>query len=57
MLGRNGYEFVKQVKKTNPQVKVKFMTAFDIDDKEFQCFAIYQRRCLSSKAIFHTTIK
>ena len=31
----NDYEFLKQVKNINPQVKVIFMTAFDIDDKEF----------------------
>jgi two-component SAPR family response regulator len=35
MPGMNGYEFLKQVKNINPQVKVIFMTAFDIDDKEF----------------------
>jgi DNA-binding NtrC family response regulator len=35
MPGLNGYEFLRQVKNINPQVKVIFMTAFDIDDKEF----------------------
>lgn len=35
MPGMNDYEFLKQVKNINPQVKVIFMTAFDIDDKEF----------------------
>jgi two-component SAPR family response regulator len=35
MPGMNGYEFLKQVKNINLQVKVIFMTAFDIDDKEF----------------------
>jgi two-component SAPR family response regulator len=31
----NGYEFVKQVKKINPKVNVILMTAFEIEDKEF----------------------
>ena len=35
MPSMNGYEFVKQIKKINPQVKVIFMTAFKIEDKEF----------------------
>jgi two-component SAPR family response regulator len=35
MPGMNGYEFVKQVKKINPKVKVIFMSAFEIEDKEF----------------------
>jgi DNA-binding NtrC family response regulator len=35
MPGMNGYEFVKRVKKINPQVKVILMTAFEIEDKEF----------------------
>ena len=35
MPGINGYEFVKQVKKINPQVKVMLMSAFEINDNEF----------------------
>jgi DNA-binding NtrC family response regulator len=35
MPSMNGYEFVKQVKKINPKVKVILMTAFEIEDKEF----------------------
>ena len=35
MPGINGYEFIKQVKKINPKVKVILMTAFVIEDKEF----------------------
>jgi two-component SAPR family response regulator len=35
MPGMNGYEFVKQIKKINPQVKVVLITAFEIEDKEF----------------------
>jgi DNA-binding NtrC family response regulator len=35
MPGMNGYEFVRKVKESNPQVKVILMSAFDIDDKEF----------------------
>ena len=35
MPGINGYEFVKKVKKINSKVKVIFMTAFEINDKEF----------------------
>jgi DNA-binding NtrC family response regulator len=35
MPGMNGYEFVKILKKINPQVKIILMTAFEIDDKEF----------------------
>jgi len=35
MPGMNGYEFVKQVKKSNPQVKVILMSAFEINAKEF----------------------
>jgi DNA-binding NtrC family response regulator len=31
----NGYEFVKQVKKINPKVKVILMSAFEIASKEF----------------------
>jgi DNA-binding NtrC family response regulator len=32
MPGMNGYEFVKQVKKINPQVKIMLMSSFEIDD-------------------------
>ena len=35
MPGINGYEFVKQVKKINPQIKIILMSAFEIKDKEF----------------------
>jgi DNA-binding NtrC family response regulator len=35
MPSMNGYEFVKQVKKINPKVNVILMTAFEIEDKEF----------------------
>jgi DNA-binding NtrC family response regulator len=33
--GINGYEFIKQVKKINPQVKVMLMSAFEINENEF----------------------
>jgi two-component SAPR family response regulator len=32
MPGMNGYEFVRQVKKINPQVKIILMSSFEIDD-------------------------
>jgi len=35
MPGMNGYEFVKQVKKINPQVKIILMSAFETKTKEF----------------------
>jgi DNA-binding NtrC family response regulator len=35
MPGINGYEFVKQIKRINPKVKVILMSAFEINDKEF----------------------
>ena len=35
MLGMNGYEFVKQIKKINPQVKVILTSSFGIENKEF----------------------
>ena len=35
MPNMNGYEFVKQVKKINPKVKIILMSAFEIEDKEF----------------------
>jgi DNA-binding NtrC family response regulator len=40
----NGYEFIKKVKEIKPEVKVFFMTAFEINDIEF-------RRLLSSVKI------
>ena len=35
MPGMNGYEFAKQVKNINPEVKVILMSACEIEDKEF----------------------
>lgn len=35
MPGINGYEFVTQVKKINPKVRVILMSAFEIQNKEF----------------------
>ena len=32
----NGYEFIKRVKEIKPEVKVFFMTAFEINDIEFR---------------------
>ena len=32
----NGYEFVKRVKKINPQVKIILMSSFKINDNEVQ---------------------
>ena len=32
MPGMNGYEFVKRVKKIDPQVKIILMSSFGIDD-------------------------
>lgn len=32
MPGMNGYEFVKRVKKIDPQVKIILMSSFEIDD-------------------------
>ena len=32
----NGYEFIKRVKEIKPEVKVFFMTAFEINDMEFR---------------------
>jgi DNA-binding NtrC family response regulator len=31
----NGYQFIKKVKEIKPQVKVFFISAFEIDDTEF----------------------
>ena len=36
MPGMNGFEFVKKIKELKPEVKVFFMTAFEIDDIEFK---------------------
>jgi CheY-like chemotaxis protein len=35
MLVMNGFEFVIQVKKMNPKIKVLLMTAFEINEMEF----------------------
>jgi DNA-binding NtrC family response regulator len=35
MPGMNGYEFVKQVKKINPEVKIILMSSFGMENKEF----------------------
>lgn len=35
MPGMNGYEFIKKVKEMQPNIKVFFMTAFELDDMEF----------------------
>jgi DNA-binding NtrC family response regulator len=35
MPGMNGYEFVTQIKKNDPEVKVVLMSAFKIQEKEF----------------------
>ena len=35
MHGMNGYEFIKHVKKINPNVKVVLMTSFEIPDRDF----------------------
>jgi YesN/AraC family two-component response regulator len=32
----NGYQFIKKVKEIKPQVKVFFISAFEIDDIEFK---------------------
>ena len=32
MPGMNGYQFVKQVNKINPQVKIILMSSFEIED-------------------------
>ena len=32
----NGYEFIKKVKEIKPEVKIFFMTAFEIDEIEFR---------------------
>jgi two-component SAPR family response regulator len=35
MPSMNGYEFVKQIKNIDPQVRIILMSAFEIEDKEF----------------------
>jgi CheY-like chemotaxis protein len=35
MPSMNGYEFVRQIKKIDPQVRVILMSAFEIENKEF----------------------
>jgi two-component SAPR family response regulator len=54
----NGYECVKQVKKINPNVNVILMTAFEIEDKEFNSILpLIKINGFSSKAIFHNRVK
>jgi YesN/AraC family two-component response regulator len=36
MPGMNGYEFIKRVKEIKPEVKVFFISAFEINDIEFR---------------------
>jgi two-component SAPR family response regulator len=36
MPGMNGFEFIKKVKEIKPEVKIFFMTAFEINDVEFR---------------------
>jgi response regulator RpfG family c-di-GMP phosphodiesterase len=36
MPGMNGYEFIKKIKEIKPEVKVFFITAFEIEDIEFR---------------------
>jgi DNA-binding NtrC family response regulator len=36
MPGMNGFEFIKKVKEIKPEVKIFFMTAFEINDLEFR---------------------
>ena len=31
----NGFEFLTEARKMNPEVKILLMTAFEIDDREF----------------------
>jgi YesN/AraC family two-component response regulator len=35
MPGMNGYEFIRKVKESNPEVKIMLMSAFEINDIEF----------------------
>jgi response regulator RpfG family c-di-GMP phosphodiesterase len=37
----NGYEFIKTIKEIKPEVKVFFMTAFEINDIEFRSVLPY----------------
>ena len=36
MLGMNGFEFIKKIREIKPEVKIFFMTAFEINDVEFR---------------------
>jgi two-component SAPR family response regulator len=36
MPGMNGFEFIKKVREIKPEVKIFFMTAFEINDLEFR---------------------
>jgi YesN/AraC family two-component response regulator len=36
MPGMNGFEFIKKVKEIKPEVKIFFVTAFEINDVEFR---------------------
>ena len=36
MPGMNGFEFIKKIKEIKPEVKIFFMTAFEINDVEFR---------------------
>ena len=38
MLVMNGYQFIKKIKDIKPQVKVVFISAFEIDDIEFRIY-------------------
>ena len=49
MPSMNGYEFIKQVKKIEPQVNVILMTAFQIEDKEFHRILPSIKKWFSSK--------
>jgi YesN/AraC family two-component response regulator len=35
MPGMNGYELIRKIKESNPEVKIMLMSAFEIEDKEF----------------------
>ena len=60
-MGRmNGYEFVKEIKKINPKVKVTLMSAFEFKDKEFlnvlpdvKIDAFVQKPFSNFKALLH----
>lgn len=36
----SGYEFLKRVKEIKPEIKVLLMTAFEINDAEFECLLL-----------------